>query len=894
MSRDATALGLPPITLGGFLEILWDLGDLDLLALTPAESLTEIRGALSAGDLPATWTRIQHERRLVGAVLTHMRYLSPEERAHSSDISVFVRYAVELNGLAGIAALQAGQVWSARELWLCGVAAWPEADPLRAALRDPEFEGRLGERPVPEGLDAQALATMVAQDRVQMQRGIERAGSNLAAAVLTDEVAAVVGFATTTVILPPDVFVASIVSGRGLPQEALALGSRQAVKELLAAGPSLALAESLLTLARSLRTYEDALAITDAIALAVQIMRRIGHQRGLGRALLDLGVNFKDHRLWYDALRALELADGHFAATRDRGGLAAAAYQRATIARHLDESGTALAFLDDARRLLPAAPAADGWRMQLRSEELLNLMHLDRRSAARALIDEWVADSERHERAGGRPLLLSRALAALADLDRRDGDRDAALASYDRACMHAAREILDHRTVGFRDQERIRAADVFAPAIRCAIDFGATDMCFGMLQLARTGSLSLSTPRRTESTMATLRERDEHEELSHIVERAIEATRAGTGLAAVQHEARWLIGRRDFVEAAVPESPAASARGGSAALAHAVRRRLEPATAVIEYFWSFDALFVLVLDRDGATVHDLGMTRIEVTGLVEAALGELEAAEGSVHLAMLAHALVDPIDARLASCSTLFLVPAEGLHRVPFHALERGARPLVTTHLLRYLDRAAVLASDRPSSPRPILSTSECRALGAPTVGYAELPALDNVPPELRLVAAMFRAAPNLAAESDDLLAASSAEVIHVACHAEAQPEAPLLSRLLLADRPVFAFEIALSAFNAGLVVLSACDTGSGPAAAGGRTHSLASAFLGAGAREVAASLWPLVDEVGPVFIEQFYSAMLKRRASAAEAVRAAQLAVRRMPEFAHPSYWAPFVVYGA
>ena len=35
-------------------------------------------------------------------------------------------------------------------------------------------------------------------------------------------------------------------------------------------------------------------------------------------------------------------------------------------------------------------------------------MHLDRRPAARAIIDAWIADAEGHEDAGGRPLLLSR------------------------------------------------------------------------------------------------------------------------------------------------------------------------------------------------------------------------------------------------------------------------------------------------------------------------------------------------------------------------------------------------------------------------------------------------------------------------------------------------------
>jgi hypothetical protein len=60
------------------------------------------------------------------------------------------------------------------------------------------------------------------------------------------------------------------------------------------------------------------------------------------------------------------------------------------------------------------------------------------------------------------------------------------------------------------------------------------------------------------------------------------------------------------------------------------------------------------------------VNRTALTSLVHAALGELDTADGTAHLAMLAHALIDPIDPRLASCSALFVVPVEGLHRVPF------------------------------------------------------------------------------------------------------------------------------------------------------------------------------------------------------------------------------------
>jgi CHAT domain-containing protein len=119
-----------------------------------------------------------------------------------------------------------------------------------------------------------------------------------------------------------------------------------------------------------------------------------------------------------------------------------------------------------------------------------------------------------------------------------------------------------------------------------------------------------------------------------------------------------------------------------------------------------------------------------------------------------------------------------------------------------------------------------------------------------------------------------------------------LLSQLLLTDRYVFGFEVALAELSARLVTLSACGTASGPASIGGRTDTMASVFLRAGAREVAASLWPLDDEVAELFIKRFYRQIVDSDLSAAESLREAQRWIRVIPKFNHLYYWALFVVY--
>jgi CHAT domain-containing protein len=94
------------------------------------------------------------------------------------------------------------------------------------------------------------------------------------------------------------------------------------------------------------------------------------------------------------------------------------------------------------------------------------------------------------------------------------------------------------------------------------------------------------------------------------------------------------------------------------------------------------------------------------------------------------------------------------------------------------------------------------------------------------------------------------------------------------------------------LAVLSAC------AAAEGETHgahdpdSLIRALTKAGARRIAASLWNVDSAASAELMGQFYIS-LKSGKSPAEALRAAQQAIRIDPRWQQPYYWAGFQLYG-
>lgn len=90
------------------------------------------------------------------------------------------------------------------------------------------------------------------------------------------------------------------------------------------------------------------------------------------------------------------------------------------------------------------------------------------------------------------------------------------------------------------------------------------------------------------------------------------------------------------------------------------------------------------------------------------------------------------------------------------------------------------------------------------------------------------------------------------------------------------------------LLTLSACDT-----ATGGERAPLgfAGAAIKAHARSVVATLWPVSDAATQRFMDTLYSEL--RHTSKAAALTAAQRDLMRSTEYAHPFYWAPFVLTG-
>ncbi|MCU0785180.1 MAG: CHAT domain-containing protein [Verrucomicrobia bacterium] len=94
------------------------------------------------------------------------------------------------------------------------------------------------------------------------------------------------------------------------------------------------------------------------------------------------------------------------------------------------------------------------------------------------------------------------------------------------------------------------------------------------------------------------------------------------------------------------------------------------------------------------------------------------------------------------------------------------------------------------------------------------------------------------------------------------------------------------------LVILSACDSGTGEVRIGEGVMSLRRAFRIAGAETVLASHWPVSDKVTSQLMTEF---MRRWRAGEprAKAWREAQLSLLRSKDFSNPYFWAAFTLTG-
>jgi CHAT domain-containing protein len=326
---------------------------------------------------------------------------------------------------------------------------------------------------------------------------------------------------------------------------------------------------------------------------------------------------------------------------------------------------------------------------------------------------------------------------------------------------------------------------------------------------------------------------------------------------------------------------------------------------------------------------------------------EPEVLEG--HLSSLWQQLIpEEYEPSLAGCTRLTIVPDAELEYIPFAALRmRDGRHVVEAfETLYWPSVTAALATESDHAARVALQSADLVpyyqggnlvithsdaivaaqgrrdgvyqrrgvVLGDPDLSCRsgeppDLPALPGARTEAERVAARLGVTARVGPDATlDALweQAHGARVVHIAAHASADATDPARSLLVLADGDVSARELYDAGFGlrgahcrAGLVVLSACQTGLGVLHPDS-VINLANGFLIAGANAVVATLWSINDDSSLRLMERFYELLAagedadKRRFSVPAALRIAQLERLRDERDRHPLCWAAYKATGS
>jgi CHAT domain-containing protein len=260
--------------------------------------------------------------------------------------------------------------------------------------------------------------------------------------------------------------------------------------------------------------------------------------------------------------------------------------------------------------------------------------------------------------------------------------------------------------------------------------------------------------------------------------------------------------------------------------------------------------------------------------------------------------LVQPTAADLTrqSIKTLVFVLDGSLRNVPMAALHDGKQYLIEQY------RIAIAPSLQLLNSQPLARTQQKALLAGLSDGNQAFSALPGVKEEVSEVSTTVPATILLDREFTTKALQTQVNtqpfsIVHLATHGQfsSKPEETFIltwdGRLdvkqlntLLGNRDL------ANSPPLELLVLSACQTAKGDKRA---ALGLAGVAVRSGARSTLATLWTVSDESTAKFMEQFYKELFTPNMTRAEAVRVAQLHLLKTPEFAHPYFWAPFILVG-
>jgi CHAT domain-containing protein len=377
---------------------------------------------------------------------------------------------------------------------------------------------------------------------------------------------------------------------------------------------------------------------------------------------------------------------------------------------------------------------------------------------------------------------------------------------------------------------------------------------------------------------------------------------------------------------------------------------LKKGEILLSYFISQEKTYVFLISKKRFKVVPLEVKAEKIKSHVNLflrAIKENNTRDMKMYGQLLYRGLIKPIEAKLKGSRDIIIIPHGHLEKIPFDSFIIGEaksdRPifLLEKYRLKYVQSASILSILRKHYHRD-RETKNFIAFGDPVYDYEKFKQSKvepgSTPPpraladeikhvlrgrydraggtwkrlfqsgeEIKAIARLFenksqkcmvylrdQATEDNAGSAD----MKDFDFIHFACHGLLNDD--FQSLVLSQDIPgsqedgYFTLnEIMNCDYNAKLVVLSACQTGSGKMERAEGVTGLTRAVMYAGAPAVIASLWHVDDPATKELMVTFYRNMLEKNLNKAEALRQAKLEMIKNKKYRSPLLWSAFIMYG-
>ncbi len=336
-----------------------------------------------------------------------------------------------------------------------------------------------------------------------------------------------------------------------------------------------------------------------------------------------------------------------------------------------------------------------------------------------------------------------------------------------------------------------------------------------------------------------------------------------------------------------------------------LQANLTEGTTLISYFIGYNnkRLYVFYITKSGFKVQNIAQEEgfnKNIIGYRNAMYYKIDKSTKTIGYKLYKQLGLDKIP---NGTDKLIIIPSGRISTIPLEALMADENDLqsslIQQYNISYLYAASLMQNKESIKP------SGSVALFAPVdfsgLGLSYLPASKQEVEEISQLFENNKTKTDLFIEGDASKSAVSSDkvaksnIIHFATHGIVNETYPERSQICLTTKDgsegsLFTGDIYNLKFEADLVVLSACETGLGKLSKGEGIIGLTRAIIYSGANNMVVSLWSVADNSTSQLMVSFYSNVLKGQ-EYSQALANAKRTMISDNKYAHPYYWAPFVL---